>query len=230
MTGTSCQACGTELAEAAPACPRCGVLAGPSPWAGQQDPGQAAWRGGQPGGPATAQPRPLMSLATWLTVMLAAFAIATLTGFAVSAFDVAGLVLLLAIMPVFLVWLYRASGNAHASGCPQRRSAGWAIGGWFVPVIFLWFPYQAVADIWRAGQPPERRAGVPWLVAAWWACWLLAWVTGFQYTRKPGSIRVNEALYSTSGSRISIVIAAAALILIVRTVSASPLGAGQAGT
>jgi len=230
MTGTSCQACGTELAEAAPACPRCGALTGPSPWAGQQDPGPAAWPGGLAGGPAIAHPRLLTGLATWLTVMLAAFVIATLTGFAASAFDVAGVLLILAISPVFLVWLYRASGNARASGCPQRRSAGWAVGGWFVPVIFLWFPYQAVADIWRAGQRPERPAASPWPVLAWWACWLLAWVTGFQYTKKTGSIHASVGLYSTDGSRIALAVAAILLILIVRTVSASPLGAGQART
>jgi hypothetical protein len=80
---------------------------------------------GEAGAPAIAQPRPLLSLATWLTAMLAVFVVATLTGFfAVFAFDVVGLLLFFAISPVFLVWLYRASSNAHASGCPQRRSAG----------------------------------------------------------------------------------------------------------
>src|ERR1022692_4356586 len=95
---------------------------------------------GEAGGPAIARSRPLLTLATWLTVLLAVFVAATLAGFAVLAFDVVGLLLFFAIMPVFLVWLYRASGNAHASGCPQRRSAGWAVGGWLVPVIFRGFP------------------------------------------------------------------------------------------
>jgi hypothetical protein len=182
---------------------------------------------GEAGGPAIARSRPLLTLATWLTVLLAVFVAATLAGFAVLAFDVVGLLLFFAIMPVFLVWLYRASGNAHASGCPQRRSAGWAVGGWFVPVIFLWFPYQAVCDIWRAGQPPERRTGIPWLVVAWWACWLLAWVTGVQVAKKAGSIHASVALYSTSGSRLTLAVTAILLILIVRTVSGRPSGDGQ---
>jgi hypothetical protein len=185
---------------------------------------------GEAGGPAIAQPRPLLSLATWLTVLLAVFVVATLTGFAVLAFDVAGLLLFFAISPVFLVWLYRASSNAHASGCPQRRSAGWAVGGWFVPVIFLWFPYQAVSGIWRAGQPPERRTGIPWLVAAWWACWLLAWVSGVQVAKKAGSIHASVALYSTLSSRLTLAITAILLILIVRKVSGGPLGDGQSRT
>ena len=68
-----------------------------------------------------------------------------------------GLLLFFAIMPVFLVWLYRASGNAHASGCPQRRSAGWAVGGWFVPVIFLWFPYVRKVSAGTLGDGQSRR-------------------------------------------------------------------------
>jgi hypothetical protein len=151
--------------------------------------------------------------------MLAGFAIATLTGFAVLASDVVGLLLLLTIIPVFLVWLYHASRNAEDSGYPQRWSPGWAIGGWFVPVIFLWFPYQIVSDIWRAGQPPERRARTPWPVVAWWTCWLLAWVTGFQYTHTARSVHIGVDLYSTNGSRLVLAIAAILLILVVRNVS-----------
>jgi hypothetical protein len=159
--------------------------------------------------------------------MLAGFAIATLTGFAVFASDVVGLLLLLIIIPVFLVWLYHASRNAEDSGYPQRWSPGWAIGGWFVPVIFLWFPYQVVSDIWRAGQAPERRARTPWPVVAWWTCWLLAWVTGFQYTHTARSVHIGVDLYSTNGSRLVLTIGAILLIRVVRNVSTDPLGDRQ---
>lgn len=152
---------------------------------------------GEAGGPAIGQPRPLMILATWLTAMLTAFVIATLTGFAVSAFDVVGLLLFFAIMPVFLVWLYRASGNAHASGCPQRRSAAGTshrdpmAGGGMVGVL--------------AARVGDRRPG-----------------------REKGRIHPRQrALYSTSGSRLTLAVTAILLILIVRTVSGRPLGDGQ---
>jgi Domain of unknown function (DUF4328) len=29
----------------------------------------------------------------------------------------------------------------------QRRSRGWAIGGWFCPAVNLWFPYQIATDV-----------------------------------------------------------------------------------
>jgi hypothetical protein len=217
MIAINCQVCGTELAAGTYACHRCGALAKRPPGpAGQQNPGHA--------GLATQQLHPLMKPATWLTGMLVSFAIATLAGFAAPAFDLVGILLVLAFIPVFLVWLYHASRNAGQSGYPQRRSAGWAIGGWFVPVISLWFPYQVVADIWRAAQPPERRTRTPWLVVAWWTCWLLARVTSVQYTHTGRSFHISMNLYTTTLSRLFLTVAAILLIPVIRTVSRGSLG------
>ena len=53
-------------------------------------------------------------------------------------------------MVMFVVWFYRARVNAEGHGWPQRWSPGWAIAGWLVPVVNFWFPFQIMADIWRA--------------------------------------------------------------------------------
>lgn len=75
----------------------------------------------------------------------------------------------------FFVWLWRARSNAErASTTPHRRARGWVLGGWFVPVVNFWFPYQVVADVYRASAPNGSR-GTPWL-AWWWASWLVALV------------------------------------------------------
>jgi hypothetical protein len=70
---------------------------------------------------------------------------------------------------VFLSWLGRARDNAEliAGHASQRLSRGWTIGGWFCPVVNLWFPYQAMTDIYRASA---RRIDTPSaVVGLWWA-------------------------------------------------------------
>jgi hypothetical protein len=49
----------------------------------------------------------------------------------------------------------------------------WAVLGWVVPIVQLWFPKQVVDDAWTAlgrlpGRAQKRRTG--W----WWLAWLVA--------------------------------------------------------
>jgi hypothetical protein len=101
--------------------------------------------------------------------------------------DIAGVALLRLCWPLtlvtgvaFVAWLYVAASNAYRSGAVLRRSPGWAIAGWFVPVMSYWGPKQMLDDVWRAsmpGIPPGidlRHVRKPPLVAAWWATYLLA--------------------------------------------------------
>ncbi len=67
-------------------------------------------------------------------------------------------------------WLQRARANADAlSAAPHRLTAGWAVGGWFVPIGSLWLPYVVAIDVVRAGGTARPRTSV---VAWWWATWL----------------------------------------------------------
>jgi hypothetical protein len=47
---------------------------------------------------------------------------------------------------LFMLWLYRAASTAAALRYPARRSP--ALGAWscIIPVVNLWFPYQAIRD------------------------------------------------------------------------------------
>lgn len=62
---------------------------------------------------------------------------------------------------LLLVWIYRAATAAAALRIPARRSPGWAVGGWFIPVVNLWFPCQSLRDL----LPPEHptRGRILWL-------------------------------------------------------------------
>jgi hypothetical protein len=87
---------------------------------------------------------------------------------------------------LFLVWLRRAYGNLGALGIGRpRRTRGWAVGGWFVPVANLVIPKQVANDVWRAGDPELRPGDPGWqdrpvapVVHWWWALWLASGISG----------------------------------------------------
>ena len=69
-------------------------------------------------------------------------------------------------------WSYQAARSGAALGLPQRREPGWALAGWLVPVINLWFPVQSV----RRFVPDDALTPRLWW---WWAARIvetvLAW-------------------------------------------------------
>ena len=130
-----------------------------------------------------------------------------------------------ALVVVFLVWFYRIRQNAGL-WAPQRRSQGWAIGAWFTPIVFLWFPVQIVIDAFRASTAgPAGWSPVPRLVSAWWTCWILAWFSGFHtsHTTIVGpngylvqSTRLSFFFGSTVVSNVFSAAAAVLLLLVVQ--------------
>ncbi|GAB3454979.1 DUF4328 domain-containing protein [Actinophytocola sediminis] len=77
---------------------------------------------------------------------------------------------------VFLAWLWRARQNAELiNRQAQDLARGWTIGGWFVPVINLWYPYRIVYDIWRVSHPGGVLVSNH-LVRWWWTSWILTWL------------------------------------------------------
>ncbi|MBN3932583.1 DUF4328 domain-containing protein [Streptomyces verrucosisporus] len=104
-----------------------------------------------------------------------------------SLYSAAGVVQLAALVAAgipFLMWFHRSRLNAQTfDAASQRMGAGWAVGGWFVPVVNLWFPKKIANDIWDASTPPgpdgtvrERLPGG--LLNCWWLLWLLTCVIG----------------------------------------------------
>ena len=231
----NCQVCGAEMVPAAASCQRCGIQAAGQAYdpAPPGDPAQAAGPGpayswAPPAGFSPPADYSLGGLATALTVTLALSATASLISIGLPVLEVAVILLFLPLIPVFIVWFYQARKNADGRGWRQRWGPGWAIGAWFVPVIFLWFPYQIMADIWRAGLPASERGRPPWLPIAWWACWLLAWFTGFRYISATTStfhgFTAGFYLGETIPSKIFEAAAAILLILVIRAVSNEGVG------
>jgi hypothetical protein len=179
----------------------------------------------------------LAGLATALSVLLSMVAVCSLLALVAPDLQALSVLFEIAIAVVFIVWLYRARGNAEWSRVPQRRARGWAIGAWFVPVVNLWFPLQLVEDIWHAGVDAAPRSRMPWQVGTWWACWLLAWITSYHTTHVTvveanGRTAVNRGfalfLGTTPASKVFVAAAAILMVIVVRAISmrqARPLDA-----
>ena len=87
--------------------------------------------------------------------------------------QVAGLVI---VAIVLIAWTNRLYLNLPALGVEPRFALGWAIGGWFVPIMNFWRPKQVIDDIWRGTAPDHSTRGsktaVSPLLHVWWAVWL----------------------------------------------------------
>ncbi len=79
--------------------------------------------------------------------------------------DLLGLVNLAVAAPFYvgvLMWQHRAATMARRLGLPAVRSAGLGVGSWFIPVVNLWFPYQALRDCLPPGHADRPTVGRLW--------------------------------------------------------------------
>jgi Domain of unknown function (DUF4328) len=83
--------------------------------------------------------------------------------------DGLGELAVLVLFVLFLIWQYRAAELARSLGYPAQWSPGWGVGVWFIPIVNLWMPYQAIRDTLPASHPVRT-----WL----WRVWLMALLAG----------------------------------------------------
>lgn len=78
---------------------------------------------------------------------------------------------------VFIIWFHRTRRNAEVfDPGAQKMGPGWSVGGWFVPVANLWFPYRVADGVWAGSVAPGPGGGRPTGSRAplhlWWAAWI----------------------------------------------------------
>ena len=83
--------------------------------------------------------------------------------------SVAGIVLFVLTAVLFITWLFRAHRSDRMYPAQLRHASGWAIGGWFVPILNLWRPPQMVLDVRRGAS----GTGLPSTALVLWWWWLL---------------------------------------------------------
>lgn len=85
------------------------------------------------------------------------------------------LIVLVASGFLILRWIHRANWNARALGAENMQfTPGWSIGWYFVPIVNLWKPYQAMKEIWMASSKVKewQSQTVPGLLGLWWTFWI----------------------------------------------------------
>ncbi len=83
-----------------------------------------------------------------------------------------------------MFWTYRVSRNLAALGTlDPEYSPGWAVGFYFIPILNLFRPYQAMVEIWTGSNPNylgsqlKRQVSVP-LLNLWWGVWICSAIIG----------------------------------------------------
>lgn len=87
----------------------------------------------------------------------------------------------------FLAWFHRSHKNLPSLGnFGLKYSPGWAVGGFFVPFLNLFRPFQVMREIWHGSDPAgfsrdtapdgsriRNTLGAPALVGFWWMLFLV---------------------------------------------------------
>ncbi|MFI6401161.1 DUF4328 domain-containing protein [Streptomyces sp. NPDC050548] len=77
----------------------------------------------------------------------------------------------------YLCWFVRVRANAGVfEPGGQSMQAWWAVAGWFVPGLNLWYPRRITLEIWDASPPSSGARRSHLLVNLWWTLCLLSLV------------------------------------------------------
>lgn len=82
---------------------------------------------------------------------------------------------------MFARWIYCANRNVRDLGAQNLRfTPGWAVGSFFIPIGFLWLPYQAMKDLWRASKNPADLQSVKtgFVLRGWWTLLIIFFLLG----------------------------------------------------
>ena len=115
----------------------------------------------------------------WGIVELNAYSAGTVGPDALESYGSAAVIVsgmsLIALLSTGICWLVwqRRAADAFPVGT-LRRSPGWHVGSWFIPVVSAWFPFQNVSDLARASHARLGRG----VLGTWWAAWLVGGLTG----------------------------------------------------
>jgi uncharacterized protein DUF4328 len=128
----------------------------------------------------------------------------------------------------FIAWTWRAYKNVTALGAQRPRfGTGWAIGGWFVPILGLWRPKQIVDDIWRTSEPTDPPVLRPhlWqdtrtsaLLGWWWAFFIIGNIVG-RFTARLPSDTIEHDRTATTWALVDDALTLAGLVLAILVVT-----------
>ena len=117
------------------------------------------------------------------------------------------IVLIIAYVVVFFMWIYKANKNLRSlRAAGLRFTPGWAVGWFFVPIMNLFRPYQIVSEIWKASDPGvDTTHDTSWkavptspIVGCWFALYLISFfVARIAIQSIPSGIELSGLLNAT---------------------------------
>lgn len=135
--------------------------------------------------------------------------------------------LYIATIVAFLLWLYRSYENLPSFGVRKnslKYSSGWAVGSFFVPFVSLVIPYRAVKELWNKSVPNSgelfRDLGPPAFFPLWWAAWLISNFAGQTYLRLSWNEKLSQEASAVFGAVTSVfdILASILAIMVVREI------------
>ncbi len=87
---------------------------------------------------------------------------------------------------VVAMWIHRAHANLHEAGiAPLTFTPGWAVGWYFIPIMNLFKPFQAMRELWTESHQVSDgfSAQAPGNLGAWWGAWIVGNILGNVSTR-----------------------------------------------
>ncbi len=142
---------------------------------------------------------------------------------------VPGGVAFLAMVPIaviFIIWTRRATANVNSLGDQVPRfGTGWAVGGWFVPILSWWRPLQVMNQAWRVSDPRTALTGIGWgkmpgstLLVFWWLAFVLFGAPWANTIPDPDTQTLEEWRIALITCAIFNVLSAAAAVLAIAAV------------
>jgi hypothetical protein len=134
-------------------------------------------------------------------------------------------VIYVAAVILVAMWIYRAHANLHEAGITGLQfSPGWAVGWYFIPIAFLFKPFQAMRELWNESHRVTGgfSAEAPGHLNAWWGCWIAGNILGNVSTRlgmMGDGANVQVSLVLALGSSILTIGSAWLLIRIMREIT-----------
>jgi hypothetical protein len=127
--------------------------------------------------------------------------------------SVIAIMVFVALVVAFLMWLHRVMKNLPALGNRKTRieyTPGWAVGSFFIPFANLYMPYRAVREAWDKSNPLERTGeGLTFrprspegLLVGWWVSWIAFGVVSRVASRLDSRANDPEALLYSTGLMI----------------------------
>jgi len=117
----------------------------------------------------------------------------------------------------FIQWFRRAYYNL-SQNIKTEYTNGWAAGGWFVPIISLFYPYKIMKELYEKTNAIIKSSTSSNIdnvsiktIGIWWAFWILTNVTGRIISKLPEAetveILINHTLISIANDFLGVVLA-----------------------